>query len=167
MADMADMTDMAELAELPEQTEYALVKDGASVAEFRLHEVPPVYSQKAKPWVWLPVVRDDGEAVGTVVDMKAGLVTVTKALPPAPVPRKVGSFVEFMDLLSPETQARIDAAALPGTALSLLLKRGVASNEIDLTSPILKGALDGLLADGLIDAAEMTAIVEADFNAAG
>lgn len=150
---------------MAEPIEYALVKDGTSVAEFRLHEVPPVYSQDEKPWVWLPVVRDSGEAAGTVIDLEAGVVTVTKALPPSPSPRRVGSFVEFMDLLSAETQARIDGAALPGTALSLLLKRAMAADRIDLASPILQGALDDMLADGLISGAERTTILETDFDA--
>lgn len=150
---------------MAKMNEYALIKDGETVSEFRKHAAPPVYEQKAKPWVWLPVIRVVGTPAGTIVDMDGATVTVTTAPPPPPVPRKVGSFIEFMDLLSPETQARIDGAALPGTALSLLLKRGMASNNIDLASAILQGALDDMLADGLISAAERTAILETDFDA--
>lgn len=145
--------------------EFALIQDGETVAEFKQHKVPPVYNHAAKPWVWLPVTRTVGTPAGTVVDMGAGTVTVTTAPPPDPEPRKVGSFTEFMDIFPDTVQAAIDQAAVPGSALSLLLKRAMATNEVDLTSDILLDALNMLVAGSLITAGMKTEILEWDFNA--
>lgn len=153
------------MANMPEMNEYALIKDGETVSEFRKHGTAPVYEQDAKPWVWLPVSRVVGTPAGTIVDMDGGSVTVTTEPPAARVPRKVGSFLEFMDILPDTVQLAIDQAAVPGSELSLLLKRAMATNEVDLTSDVLLGALDMMVADSLITVGMKTEILEWDFNA--
>lgn len=80
-------------------------------------------------------------------------------------PRRVGTFTEFMGLFSDEIQAAIDIAATPGTPLSLLMKRGIASNEIDLDSDGVSTALALMLDGGLITEDERDGVLATDFNA--
>lgn len=82
----------------------------------------------------------------------------------AKVPRRVGTFTEFMDLFSDEVQAAIDLAAVPGSKLSIFIKRGMASNHVDLTSQNVSDALDLLVAGGLQTEAEKAEKLATDFD---
>ena len=145
--------------------EYGLTKDGITVSEIRKHETPPVYTSDKKPWIWLPLTRAVNDRPGVVVDLDAGTIIVSTAPIPAEPPRKWGSFVEFMDIFTPAQQAAIDIAAVPGSPLSILLKRGMASNEINVGSDEVLNALTLMKTAGLITTAEKTKIKNWDFDA--
>ena len=108
----------------------------------------------------------NGVYVHETIPLTKAEIAELNARKPSPKPvRKVGTFVEFMDLFSDDVQAAIDQAATPGTALSLLMKRGMASNEIDLTTKGVSDALDLMVVGGLITSDDRAEILAADFNA--
>lgn len=150
---------------MTEMSEFALIRDGETVSEFREHEAPPVYEQEAKPWVWLPVSRVTGTPAGTIVDIEAGTVTVTTEPPSAPAPRKVGSFIEFMDLFTGPEQLAIKAASIQSAELGLWYDRALGRKSVDLETVEMSDGLDALVAANLISAARKAEILGWDFDA--
>ena len=152
--------------------EYALTKDGSTVdqtRQFKDGETPASFSQHPtkSAWKWLAVTRlqpEDGQSEGWTLNVGAGSASYRPEYV-APTPRKVGTFSEFMGLFTDAQQMAIDVAATPGTALSLMLKRATASNEIDLTAQIVVDAMTLLVAGGLITEQQKTAILGVDFDA--
>ena len=144
--------------------EYALTKDGSTIDRIvELDEQPPAF--EFKPWQWLVVSRATASTASTNIDLEAGTVIITDAEPPAPGPRKTGSFIEFMALFTPSEQLAIKAASQQDAALGLWYDKALGRPQVDLEAAEMSEGLDALVAAQLIGAARKTAILEADFDA--
>lgn len=98
-------------------------------------------------------------------DAELQAVGLERYTPPAPEPvqRRVGTFVEFMDLFSAEKQGAILAASKQSPALELLIIRATAQNVVDLDSPVLNAGLGPLVQAGILSAEEVAAIQQGGF----
>lgn len=94
--------------------------------------------------------------------LAVGLERFTPPVAPAP-PRRVGTFIEFMDRFTEAEQATILTAARRNPALDLVLFRAGAANRIDLDDPRLAGALEKFAAAGLVSAEKVAALKSGSF----
>jgi hypothetical protein len=144
--------------------EFALTKDGSTIDRIlEADEKPPKF--QLKPWHWLDVIRETGEVASTEIDLEAGEVTITETEPAAPPPRKVGTFIEFMEIFTPAEQLTIKAASQQSPALGLWYDKAIGRTEVDLTTAEMSDGLDALVSAGLINAARKTEILDWDFDA--
>lgn len=79
-------------------------------------------------------------------------------------PRRVGTFIEFMDLFTDEQQAQIYATSASQPSLGVLIIRASASNEIDLDAPQLPSVLALLVHLKIIDQTKSSEIQTLDFD---
>lgn len=119
-----------------------------------------------KGFEWHPIGLDqEGEPAGwRVVD---GFAVRFTAPPPAPSPRRIGTFREFMDLFTAEEQKAIAAAAMGNVDLKLWYDRAMGGPSLDLESPDTVAGLSALVGAGLLTQARAAEVAGADFNAAG
>ena len=94
--------------------------------------------------------------------LAVGLERFTPPVLPAP-PRRVGTFIEFMDKFTEAEQATILTAARRNPALDLVLFRASAANRIDLDDKRLAIALEKFVAAGLVSVEKVTALKSGSF----
>lgn len=144
--------------------EFALTKDGSTIDRIlEANEKPPMF--QLKPWHWLDVVRETGDVASTEIDLEAGEVTITETEPAAPPPRKVGSFIEFMNIFPPTVQLAIKTACLSDPVMALWYDKALGRKEVELEAQEMSDGLDYLVSQNLINTDFKAEILDWDFDA--
>lgn len=146
--------------------EYALTKDGTTIDRIIVASVRPA-AFALKPWLWLEVTRLTAETASTVIDTVASTVTITELGPEATPPRKIGSFIEFMNIFPATLQLEIKTACLTDPVMALWYDKALGRKEVNLEAQEMSDGLDYLVGEGLITALYKTEILDWDFNAPG
>ncbi len=81
-------------------------------------------------------------------------------LAPGPEPARTLSFLQFMDLFTPDEQIAIAGAAMTDVSTKLWYDRAVGARFIDLSDERLTAGLQALFDDGLIDIARRDRVLE-------
>lgn len=145
--------------------EFALTKDGTSIAEVRRFDArPPDPAANSKPWHWLEVQRVDGEPEGWEIDLASGVAVHRRLISAAQV-RRNGSFREFMGLFSQAEKIAIIEAKATDAQLELWLMEAGGAEFVSLDDATLATGMGYLVQQGLLTSARAAEILGADFDA--
>ena len=129
------------------------------------------YIDTKKEWRGEPIkgLRHPRNIEQLWTDAELQAVGLERYTPPAPEPapaqpRRTGTFVEFMDMFTPEQQVAILAASKQSPALEILLMRATAQNQVDIDSPMLAAGLGPLMQAGILSADDVSAIQAEGFK---